>query len=130
MKSNKQRAKEAAEKILNKLDAPHTPLWRQIIEGTILAALNAATEPVHQRHQTAVDYIHIQAARIKDLNDALGNAIEVIKQWHDMPGSQQNSLPDIEVEKMWKIYYNNAPEMASIRTAAAVIEGRDDGRRK
>lgn len=49
------------------------------------------------------------------LEDALRQAVEVIKTWHNMDGSD-----------VWDIYYRNAPEMRSIRDALAAPPRTDD----
>jgi hypothetical protein len=51
-------------------------------------------------------------ARIAKLESALNQAVENIKQWHNMPYTPTN-------EPAWTIYYNQAPEMQLIRDALA-----------
>lgn len=50
------------------------------------------------------------AGRIRGLEDALRAAVEVIKNWHNMDGS----------DDVWDIYYRNAPEMRAIRDILGV----------
>lgn len=45
------------------------------------------------------------------LRAALESAVGIIKQWHNM-GIQDGSPLDV-----WQLYYDNAPEMRSIREA-------------
>ena len=40
--------------------------------------------------------------------NVLLQAVKVIKQWHDMPAKNPDPM-------MFRIYYNNAPEMKTIR---------------
>lgn len=49
------------------------------------------------------------AGRIRMLEDALRQAVEVIKTWHNMDGSD-----------VWDIYYRNAPEMKALRDILGV----------
>lgn len=47
---------------------------------------------------------------------ALEQSIKLIKQWHNMQGFLARR-PENEIEEVWQIYYNNAPEMKPIKAA-------------
>ena len=51
-------------------------------------------------------------ARAEKMEKALRDAVEVIRTWHNMGGA----------EDVWGIYFDNAPELTSIR--AALSEGK------
>ena len=46
----------------------------------------------------------------------LEHALSVIRSWHDLNAQRSRKSPTI-IEEIWLIYYNNAPEMKSIREA-------------
>lgn len=46
------------------------------------------------------------------LRQALAQAVQVIKSWHNL---YEKDLNDPKVKENWNIYYQNAPEMAAIR---------------
>jgi hypothetical protein len=47
-------------------------------------------------------------------NNVLKKAVDLIKQWHNMQ-SYIARRPEKEINEMWEIYYNNAPEIKTIR---------------
>ncbi len=51
---------------------------------------------------------------LQTLKGALKKSVELIKQWHNMPGVLQPDS-DKQIEEMWNIYYNHAPEMNEIK---------------
>jgi hypothetical protein len=67
---------------------------------------------VTEKERYARDVIHA-GERIVVLEAALRDAVEVIKNWHNMPGADGLD----SAEDVWPIYYANAPEMALIRRA-------------
>jgi hypothetical protein len=48
---------------------------------------------------------------------ALEKAVEVIKEWHNLPIPGRSSFAEVDMEDTWRIYYENAPEMRLIRAA-------------
>lgn len=44
-----------------------------------------------------------------ELIEALQHAVEHVKAWHNM------GIPDEQAQPMWDIYWNNSPEMESLR---------------
>lgn len=71
---------------------------------------------IHQLAETLVETNEALAAcqaqaagRIGMLTAALQEAVEVIKDWHNMDGAAD----------VWDIYYRNAPEMKRVREALA-----------
>jgi len=58
-----------------------------------------------------------QSARVKELESALVEAVELIEQWHSMDTA---GLLTKEMHKWtWKIYQDEAPEMQRINAALA-----------
>lgn len=53
-------------------------------------------------------------SRIKELEDGLVKAVELIRAWHDMPTSSVK-FPKEQLDNIWKIYYEQAPEMKPIK---------------
>lgn len=53
--------------------------------------------------------------RVFELREALCEAVELIKAWHNM--DQAGRLTKAEQEAMWKIYQEQAPEMKRINAA-------------
>jgi GTP1/Obg family GTP-binding protein len=56
-----------------------------------------------------------EAERVSELETALTEAVEIIKQWHNMPG--RGTLTKEEQERMWEIYRELSPEMRPINAA-------------
>lgn len=73
--------------------------------------------PMFKMHVAAMEeytsQFHSTPIENKSL-DALKKAVDLIKQWHNMQ-SYIARRPEKEINEMWEIYYNNAPEMKSIR---------------
>ena len=45
--------------------------------------------------------------------ELIKKAVEIIKTWHNL--DPRTILPEEAKERMWNLYYNNAPEMKEIR---------------
>jgi hypothetical protein len=54
------------------------------------------------------------AEATQELKGALMDAVAVIKTWHNM-GFKNTGFSEARADEVWKIYYDSAPEMRSIR---------------
>jgi len=83
-----------------------------------------ATQRAHELKITSKNYILalFQAQKIKAMEEAkkenqkiLTKAVNLIKSWHNLGAFPK--IPQEQVDKMWQIYYDHAPEMREIRQA-------------
>lgn len=51
-----------------------------------------------------------------ELRNALLKAVKVIRTWHDI-GTKDLGLKGTEKDMVWRLYFDNAPEMKEIREA-------------
>lgn len=65
---------------------------------------------------------------IERLLEVLEKSVEIIKDWHNMPARVTKKMPQEDIQRMWSIYYDNAPEMKPIREALSTNQ-REEGER-
>lgn len=85
----------------------------------IVACINAAEGISTEALEASKDFAKAGIATVRsieaqrdELAEALHSAVEVIKTWHNMDGS----------EDVWQIYYDHAPEMKPIREALTTLD--------
>lgn len=70
---------------------------------------------INKANRVHLDEVQSSAQSIQQGNvEVLKQAVEIIKGWHNM-GSTSGRLTKEQIDLAWKIYYENAPEMKSIR---------------
>ncbi len=84
-----------------------------IVEGLVEEARKQLASKVEAAKERWLEAGKLLGA--KEERELLKKAVSLIKSWHNMPGGGQ--LSDEQLETAWRIYYDNAPEMAEIRQA-------------